>query len=193
MSEMAVEYQRRPITVQEYERMAEMGIIGPDERVELVDGEIILMPPMGPPHISSLGRLTELFVLRLAPRAFIIPQAPMVVSRISEPEPDFQILVRREDFYFGERPSPTNCYALVECADTSLRYDRGKKLKVYARGGVREYWIVNLVDRCVEVYREPHDVGYAVHTVHQPGDVISFAALPDLVLTVEEILGPLPA
>ncbi len=192
MSEMAIEYQRRPITVDDYERMFETGIIGPEERVELVDGEIVLMPPMGPPHRSSVVRLNELFVERLAGRASIFPQGPVRLRPLSEPEPDFQILLRREDAYLGEEPAPSNLYAVIECSDTSLRFDRGKKLRVYARAGIREYWIVNLVERCVEVYREPNDLGYAVHDVHRRGEELAFAGLPDIRLRADDLLGPAP-
>lgn len=190
MSEMAIEYQRRPITADEYERMAELGIIGSQERVELIEGEIILMPPMGEAHISSLLRLTELFVQRLFGHAMILPQGPIRVSSISEPEPDFAVLYRRDDYYRHQRPNQSNVYALVECADTSLRYDRGTKLRVYAKAGVREYWIVNLVEHCVEVHREPHDLGYAVREVRRPCESIAFAEFPEIGFTIDELLGP---
>ncbi|MBC5798558.1 MAG: Uma2 family endonuclease [Candidatus Eremiobacteraeota bacterium] len=139
-----------------------------------------------------MARVNQLLVLRLVPKAIVLPQAPVQVSRISAPEPDFSILLLRNDFYLGERPSPANSYALIECADTSLRYDRGKKLGVYARGGVREYWIINLVDRCVEIHRQPHELGYTTQRIHRPGETVAFAAIPDVTFTVDEILGPPP-
>ncbi len=190
MSEMAIDYERRPITADEYERMGELGIIGPQERVELIEGEIVLMPPMGEPHISSLVRLTELVVQRLSGHAMILPQGPVRVSPISEPEPDFAVLYRRDDYYRHQRPNESYVYALVECADTSLRYDRGTKLRVYAKAGVHEYWIVNLVEHCVEVHREPHDLGYAVREVRRPGASVAFVKFPDVRFTIDEIVGP---
>ncbi|MDQ2908310.1 MAG: Uma2 family endonuclease [Candidatus Eremiobacteraeota bacterium] len=190
MSEMAIDYQRRPITADEYERMAELGIIGPEERVELIEGEIILMPPMGEAHVSSLLRLTELFVQRLSGRAMIMPQGPVRVSSISEPQPDFAVLYRRDDYYRHGKPDQSNVYALVECAETSLRYDRGTKLRVYAKAGVREYWIVNLVAHCLEIHREPHDLGYAVREVRGAGESMAFSEFPQISFTVDELLGP---
>ncbi len=165
---MAIEYQRRPITVDEYERMAEMGIIGPAERVELIEGEIVLMPPMGPPHFSSLGRLIRLFVMRLGARAIVMPQAPLRLPPISEPEPDFAIYLPLDDFYARERSGAEHAYAVVECADSALPYDRNIKLRVYAKAGVREYWIVNLFQHRVEVYGGPHELGYRQHTETAP-------------------------
>ncbi len=190
MSDMAIDYQRRPITADEYVRMGELGIIGPEERVELIEGEIVLMPPMNGPHISSIMRINELFVKRLSGHAMIFPQGPVRVSSISEPEPDFAVLHRRDDYYGHKRPNEPNVYALVECADSSLRYDRGTKLRVYAKAGVQEYWIVNLVEHCLEVHREPHDLGYAVREVRRPGESVGFIAFPDVRFTVDEVLGP---
>jgi len=187
---MAVEYQRRQITVDEYYRMAEAGIFGPDERLELVEGELIVMPSMNPPHFSSVARLTRLLVTRFGDSAVVTPQLPIRISKISEPVPDFAILHASEDFYGTKRAKAAEVYALVECADSSLRFDRGLKLRVYAKAGVAEYWIVNLNERCVEVHRNPHDLGYAERTVALEGDSLAFVAFPDCVFTVDEILGP---
>lgn len=189
MSDMAIEYRHRPITVDEYHRMGEAGILGPDERVELLDGELIAVPPMGERHASSVERLNWLLVTRLNGRAGVRPGLPATISRISEPEPDFAIVERRADFHASGHPRPPGTFALVECADTSLRYDRGKKLSAYARAGIAEYWIVNLVDACVEVYAEPNDVGYAKPRVARPGESLAFATFPEVVFTVAELLG----
>ena len=189
-SEMATDYQRRPITVDEYERMAETGIIGPAERVELIEGEIILMPPMGPPHFGSAARLNRLFVKRLGERAVVMPQGPIRLPPLSEPEPDFAIYLPRDDFYGTERAGAEHAYAVVECSDSSLRYDRKTKLRVYAKAGVREYWIVNLIDRCVEVHRSPHELGYRQREVKRSGQDLALEQFPDIVFAVDEMLGP---
>ncbi len=186
---MATDYQRRLITVDEYERMAELGIIGPDERVELIEGEIVMKPPMGPLHWSSLARLTRLFVVRLGERAVVAPQAPVRLPPISEPEPDFAIYLPRDDFYARERAGAGDAYAFIECSDTSLRFDRRTKGRVYGKAGVREYWIVNLVDRCVEIHRDPHELGYRTREEKRPGQSVAFEAFPDIVLTIDEMLG----
>lgn len=189
MSDMALDYQRRPITVDEFERMAEIGIFEPDERVELLDGELILMPPMNPPHFGSVARLNQLFVVRLAGRAVVSPQLPLRISRISEPMPDFAILFPREDFYATERPGVETTYALVECSDTSLAYDRGKKRKAYARANICEYWIVDINARRIEVNRDPHDFGYRATHVAEPGDSLAFLAFPEIAFSVAELVG----
>lgn len=189
MSDMAIDYQRRPITVEEYHRMGELGFFGPEERVELLDGELIAVPPVGESHASAIERLNWYFITRLGERAGVRPQLPTRVSRISEPEPDFAIVVRRADFHASGHPQPPETFALVECADSSLRYDRGKKLSAYARGGVREYWIVNLVEACVEVYGDPNDVGYGRSQIARAGESLAFAAFPDVAFSVAELLG----
>jgi Uma2 family endonuclease len=187
---MAIDYQRRPITVEEFYRMAEHGIIGPDERIELLEGELIVVPPMNQPHASGVARLNELFVTRLGTRVVVMPQLPIRLSEISEPLPDFSILLRRSDFYVEDRVTPRAAYALVECSDSSLSFDRGPKLNAYAKSGVAEYWIVNLPERQVEIHRKPHNLGYAERTVAKPGESVAFAGIPDVAFAVDELLGP---
>lgn len=189
MSDMASEYRHRPITVEEYHRMGELGFFGPEERIELLDGELIAVPPMGDSHASAIERLTWYFVTRLGERAAVRPQLPTRVSRISEPEPDFAIVERRADFHASGHPRPAETFALVECADSSLRYDRGKKLSAYARGGVREYWIVNLVEACIEIYDDRNDLGYGRSRNARAGESVAFAAFADVAFGVSELLG----
>ncbi len=189
MSDMAIEYQHRPITADEYQRMGELGILAADERVELLDGELIVMPPMGLPHAASVSRLTRLFLMRLGESADVRPQLPVRLSRISEPQPDFALVMLRADFYAAGHPASADTYALIECADSSLRYDRGKKLVAYARAAIREYWIVNLSDESIEIYRDPSDLGYATSLVARVGDGVAFAGFPDVRFDVAELLG----
>lgn len=190
MSDMAIAYTHRPITVDEYHRMGELGFFAEGERVELLDGELIAMPPMGEAHASAIERLNYLLISRLGERAGVRPQLPARVSRISEPEPDFAIVERRADFHASGHPRPAGTFAFVECADSSLRYDRGKKLAAYARAGIPEYWIVNLVDACVEVYGEPNDTRYAKTRTARAGDAVAFSAFPEIAFDVAELLGP---
>lgn len=192
MSDMAVDFQHRPITVDEYHRMGELGFFGPEERLELLDGELIAVPPMGKMHASAIERLNFLFVTRLGEHAGVRPQLPTRVSNISEPEPDFSIVVRRPDFHASGHPQPQGTFALVECADSSLRYDRGKKLAAYARAGIREYWIVNLVDACIEVYDAPSDLGFAQTRIVRAGESLAFGAFPEIVFAAGELLGSDP-
>src|ERR1700724_2486776 len=180
MSDMAaLEALRRPITVEEYNKMAEAGIIGSDERVELLDGDVIVVPPQGPPHFSVVARISQLLNLRFGLRALVTTQMPVIVSDRSEPEPDFAVLVWREDFYRSGIPKVPDVYAIVEVADSSLAIDRGKKLAIYAEAGVKEYWIVDVRNAAIEVHREPRGDGYDSLRTFRGGEMISFAAFPD--------------
>lgn len=170
--------------------MGEFGILGPDERVELLDGELILMPPMGLAHASAVSRLNRLLLSRLGERADVRPQLPSRLSRISEPLPDFSLVALRADFYATDsHPAPADTYAVIECSDSSLGYDRGKKLVAYARAAIPEYWIVNLSDAAIEVYRNPNDLGYATGFVARPGERVAFGAFPDVWFDVADVLG----
>jgi Uma2 family endonuclease len=185
----ALEALRRPITVEEYNKMAEVGIIGRGERVELLDGDVIVVPPHGQPHFSVVARISQNLTLRLSERALVTTQLPVMISDRSEPEPDIAILEKREDFYRSGIPRVPDVYAIVEVADSSLPIDRGKKLEIYAEGGVKEYWIVDVRHSAIEVYREPRGAGYDSLQTFRSGALVSFAAFPDDWFTVEELLG----
>ncbi len=188
---MAVEYRTRPFTVEEYFKLFETGIFREDERVELLDGEIVLMPPPGPEHDSTLGRFNRLLVTRLGERALVFGGATLPLSFNSAPNPDYELLVPREDFYRNGRPRPAeDVYAVIELSMSSLAYDRGRKLRAYASARIREYWVVDIAHWAVEVHREPSDVGYASRHIARPGQSIALAAFPDIEFTVDELLGP---
>lgn len=190
MSDMAIDYRHRPITVDEYREMGRIGILGHDERVELLDGELVALPPMGNRHAAAVSRLTRFFLFRLGDRTDVRPQLPTHLSPISEPQPDFALVVLRADFYaIDDHPSPSETFALVECAESSLAYDRGKKLLAYARAAVPEYWIVDLAHASIEIYRDPNDLGYASKTVAVAGERVAFEAFADVTFAVSELLG----
>lgn len=190
MSDMALlEFLRRPITVDEYNKMAETGILAPDERVELLDGDLIVVPPHGPPHFSTVARMADVLMQRLGPRALVTVQLPLILSDRSEPEPDIAILGRRDDYYASGIPRTPDVYAVVEVADSSLRVDSGKKLKIYAEAGVAEYWIVDVNRGAVVVHRDPSGSGYdSVRTAYR-GASVSFAAFADETFVVDELIG----
>jgi Uma2 family endonuclease len=190
MSDMAaLEALRRPITVEEYNKMGEAGIIGSDERVELLDGDVIVVPPQGPPHFSTVARMTRHLMQRLGQRALVTSQLPIIVSDRSEPEPDIAVPAWRDDFYGSGIPRVPDVYAVVEVADSSLAMDRGKKLAIYAGAGVKEYWIINVRGAAIEVHRDPRGDGYDSLQTFRSGTTVSFAAFPDDRFTVEEFLG----
>ena len=190
MSDMALlEVLRRPISVEEYNRMAEAGILAPDERVELLDGDVILVPPHGTPHFSTVLRMGQTLTLRLGERTCVSVQLPVIVSDRSEPEPDIAILGKREDFYASGIPRTPDVLAIIEVADSSLGVDAGKKLKIYAEAGVPEYWIVDVNRGAVVVHRDPSGAGYDSVQTHYRGGRVSFAAFADETFIVDELIG----
>ncbi len=185
---MAVEVERarRLFTVEEYHRMGEAGILGDDERVELIEGEIVQMAPIGAGHIGCVINLTRLFVTRLGDRAVVSPQNPVVIRPRSEPQPDLLLLRPRAISYSRERPSSEDALLAVEVADTTVRFDRLVKSRLYARAGVPEFWLCLVTDGAVEVYREPGADGYAAVTLHGPGQTVSPLAFPDVGFAVTD-------
>ncbi len=178
---------RRRITVEEYEVMYEAGVFKPDERLELINGEILKVAPMNAPHISYVIRLSRIFTERLTKRAIVSTQLPVVINEESEPEPDLSILRWRSDDYFSGKPSAQDVYAIIEVASTSLVYDRRVKLPLYARAGVPEVWIVKVQERELEVYRSPKGEAYSESRVLKPSDVVSLLAFPDVELALSEV------
>jgi Uma2 family endonuclease len=181
-----VELPRRLFTVEEYHRMAEAGIFGAEERVELIEGEIIQMAPIGPRHVGCVINATRLFITRLGDRAVISPQNPVVIRPRSEPQPDLLLLRARAVSYSRELPTSEDVLLAVEVADTTVRFDRLVKARLYARAGIAEFWLFLATDGAVEVYREPGADGYASVTRHGPGHTVSPLAFPDVGFTVTD-------
>ena len=185
---MATDYERRPITVAEYQRLAEMGFFADDERVELLDGELIVMPPLGFEHKYSQSTLNEMLVLRFAGRALVQPVGSIVVDRISQPEPDLVLLHGPRERYRTRHATAADAFLVVEIALTSLRFDRIRKARVYGRNGIPEYWIVNLVDKWIEVNRDPDAEGYRSTTIVAPGEAVAPLAFPDEAFAAADFL-----
>jgi Uma2 family endonuclease len=185
---MAVQPEQRLFTVEEYHRMAEAGILDPDERVELVEGVILPMAAIGRRHLFCTDWLNTFFAARLVGRAIVRVQGSAWIGPRSEPEPDLQLLRWRDDFYLRGDFTIDDILLLVEVSDASLARDRVLKLGVYARAGVKEYWIVDLVADLVEVYREPSADGYASKTVVERGQSLAPMAFPELVLDTGELI-----
>jgi Uma2 family endonuclease len=179
----------RRFTVEEYYRMAEAGILGPEERVELLDGVIYVMSPIGSRHASNVHRLGFLLGRLLGDRAQIRFQSPIRLTDDSEPEPDLAIVMPHDDFYESAHPQPADIFWLVEAMETSAAYDRGRKLRSYARAGIVEVWLVDLKRETVEVYRQPEGDEYTDRRVLRRGQSVSCLAFPDLELAVIDILG----
>jgi Uma2 family endonuclease len=175
-------------TTREYYRMAEIGVLRPEERVELLDGEIMDLSPISPPHASIVKRLNQHFGQKAKGRWLAAIQDPTHLDEHSEPQPDLMLLKVVADFYSSGHPKPAEVFLLIEVADSSLAYDREKKLPAYGRAGIPEVWIVNLEDGAVEVNREPHLNGYGSTTILRPGDKASPLAFPDATVDVAELL-----
>ena len=155
---------RRPITVTEYHRMGEVGILGERDRVELIEGELVAMSPIGSYHQGTVNQLTYSLVQAVGERAIVAVQGPVRLDDFTEPEPDFALLKPRPDYYREAHPDPSAVLLLIEVADTSLNYDRAVKRALYARHAVAELWIVDLNAGEVEVCRQPDASGYTAVT-----------------------------
>jgi len=186
---MTVLLARDLFTVDEYRRMAEVGLLHEDSRVELIDGEIVQMSPIGRRHASRVGKLSNKLARELGDLAIVWPQNPIHLTDQAEPEPDVTLLRPRPDFYDGKDPDAGDVLLVIEVADSSLDYDRRVKAPLYARHEIPDYWLVNLVDGHVAVYRDPAPDGYRSVQLFHPGDVLRPLAFPNLVLAVEDILG----
>ena len=182
-----IECARRLFTVEEYHRMAGAGILKPDDRVELIRGEIVEMSPIGRRHVAFVDNLNELLVVRLAGRAIVSVQSPVAVSAHSEPQPDLKVLRRRPVRYKDVAATAPDVLLLIEVAETSLRYDRTVKLRLYAEADVPEYWVIDCDAEAVEVYRAPTADGYREVTRVMGEGTLSPAAFPDVRLTLAEI------
>lgn len=189
MSEMAIAYERRPISVADFHRMGEAGIFDPEERVELLDGEVVLVPPMGPRHAGAIARITRLLTSRLNDRALVRVQLPAIVDDYSEPLPDFVVTPLDETYYSDRHPVAADVLLLIEVSESSLTYDRGKKLTAYARERIQEYWVVDLVDRRLSVFRDPSSGSYGAPAILAPVDEVVPLAFPDEHFAVKDIVG----
>jgi Uma2 family endonuclease len=176
------------ISVADYERMITAGILTEDHKVELIRGEILAKMAIGDPHIAAVNRLNYLFGDAARGLAQVSVQNPIMLAD-SEPEPDVCLLRPKADFYASGKPRPADALLVIEVADSSLERDRDVKGPLYAENGVSEYWIVNVIDRCIEVYRRPRPDGtYGDVRTLRPGDMIDVAALPGVSVAVADIL-----
>lgn len=179
---------RHPITVAEYFRMGETAVLSPDARVELIEGDVIDMPPIGAPHASTINRLTRLLVQAVGERAILSTQNPIVLGLCSAPQPDLVLLRHQDDWYASVHPGPEDCLLVIEVADTSLTHDRKRKLPLYARFGIPEVWIIDIRARRVDRYQAPDAGRYTQQD--RIGDLsrVGIAAFPDLSLDLNGLL-----
>ena len=168
--------------------MAETGVLRSNARVELMDGIINDMSPIGPFHGAVTAHLNEIFTLAGKGRWLVSVQDSVHLGDHSEPQPDFILARRMPDYYSSGHPEPGDIFLLIEVADTSLEYDREYKLPAYGRAGIREVWIVDLNEQTIEVYREPNYSGYGSKTILSAGDQARPLAFPDVAVDVGDLL-----
>jgi Uma2 family endonuclease len=176
-------HNRRLTSVDEYHRMGEAGIFGPEERVELLDGEIYVMPPIGLAHAGLVNRLSKMIFKVIGDGAILTIQNPIRLADYSEPQPDLCVLRARDDWYGSVPATPADVLLLIEVSDSSLRFDRTVKNPLYSAASVSEVWIVNVADRCIETYPSKKRL--------VRGDIAKAVALPELVIDVSELFGHL--
>ncbi|MBD2303992.1 Uma2 family endonuclease [Chroococcidiopsis sp. FACHB-1243] len=179
-------------TLAEYHRLAELGFLGEDDRIELIQGQIIKMSAKGTAHEVCITRLLRELPRLLGDRATLRSQSPLILLPDSAPEPDFAIVQNRADDYLSSHPEPADVLLVIEISDSSLRYDQEVKLSLYAEARISEYWIFNLVENHLEVYSEPyHDLqgnfGYGIKRIVLPNRAIALSCFPDLLLDLSKI------
>ncbi len=186
---MTVQLARRLLTIQEYYLMAEVGILKPDDKVELIKGEIFTMSPIGKRHAYTVDELTEMLIIKLRGLAVIRNQNPITIENHSEPEPDIAVAKLPKETYRDQRhPAPSDIFFLIEVSDSTLNFDQTKKLPVYAEADIAEVWLVNLNEEEIEVYKQPQGGKYKQLSTYQAGERIPLTGF-DQELAVDDILG----
>jgi Uma2 family endonuclease len=178
---------RRRFTVHDYHRMGEAGILHEDDRVELIEGEIVEMTPIGTRHFSCVNGLTRLLVVNVGDAAIVSVQNPVRLTEHTEPQPDLTAIRPRD--YRESLPMPEDVLLLIEVSDTTLAYDRGAKLPLYARAGIQEVWIVDLPGETIGRYTRPSADGYRTSKRVRRGEVIESTMLPGPAIRVDAVLG----
>jgi Uma2 family endonuclease len=179
---------RHRLTVEDYYRMAEVGILDAEARVELIEGDIIDMAPPGSPHAATVHYLTEVLIGAVQGKATVLVQNPVRLSDFSEPQPDVALLRRRDDFYRERHPRPADVLLIIEIAASSLRYDRETKLPLYARHDIPELWLVDVGGERLSRYRIPRAGEYTL--VDAPDLTrVEIPAMPGVVVDLRRLFG----
>jgi len=186
---MATQAVQPLITVAQYYQMAADGVLHADDRVELIEGRLHWMSPIGSPHAACINYLAFIFIPQLGRQAVVITQNPIHLDDLSEPQPDVSLLRWRDDRYRAAHPTPADVLLLVEVADSTLKEDRQMKAPLYARHGIPELWIVNLLAAEVEVYTQPQNGRYQQRVVRRRGEHVAPEAFPDLRIAIDDLFG----
>jgi hypothetical protein len=185
---MPVEINKRRFDVDDYHRMAQAGILSENDRVELIDGEIVAKTPIGPRHNAAVDRAIRSLVTAVGDQAIVRVQGSVRLDRFREPQPDIVLLRPQPDFYASRLPGPSDILLIIEIAESSLDYDREVKAGIYAQSGVQEYWLVDLDDRSVSCCTEPRGGAYQKLLLCRSGQSIAPEALPQCAIAVDVLL-----
>ena len=175
------------LDVDEYYKMAQAGVLAPDARVKLIEGVIVDMAPIGSLHGGVVSYLTKVLTTAVGDRGLVRVQLPVRLGRRSEPQPDIAVLKPRADFYRGAHPTAGDVLLIIEVSDSTLAFDRGPKLALYARHAIPEVWVVDLVHNRLHCMREPAGEGYAVEVSLEGTVQVAPAALPDVQIEVAKL------
>jgi Uma2 family endonuclease len=186
---MAVAVSRRRFTADEYQRMEQVGILSPVDRVELIDGEIVAKMTIGPRHAACVDRTTRVFVTTARDTAIVRVQGSVRLDLFNQPEPDLALLRPRADFYASAHPRPADILLIVEIAESSIDYDLDVKYRIYARLAVPEYWVVDLNENVVLCYTGPERDAYRYVRRYGKGQMIAPRELPGCVISTDDLLG----
>jgi Uma2 family endonuclease len=178
---------RRRLSVAEYHRLGQVGILGADDRVELLEGQLVKMSPIGPRHALAVDALAEILITAVAGKAGVRVQNPVTLDDGSEPQPDIAVVARPWQGYPGAHPGPADILLLIEVADSSLETDKGAKVALYAKAGIRAFWIIDLTINTVHVYRTPSNGAYQSITTVPPSAMLALEELPGVRFAAESL------
>jgi Uma2 family endonuclease len=185
-----LEFPRRPLTVEDFHRMLEVGVLRPGERVELIEGELLAMAPIGGRHFNAVNRLNELLVTGVGLNAVVSVQGPVVLKPTSEPQPDL-VLLHPKCRGRPALPGPEDVLLAIEVSDTTLRFDRTVKARLYARHSIPELWIIDVEGQLLLRHLGPSHEGYITVTEHRPPETVAAQFLPAACVELRAVFGPL--
>ena len=185
---MSVQTMRLRFTVDDYYRMIDFGMLKDVEKAEIIEGELIKQMPIGKRHAACVKKLDELLRDELGKSVTYSVQDPVWLDEFNEPQPDVALLKRRDDFYSGKKPSAEDVLLLIEVSDSTLDYDRNRKIPLYAKHEIPEVWLINLINRTIEIHFQPRDYSYNIVKVLRRGEQVKSEILPNLSLMVDKIL-----
>ncbi|MEQ8470585.1 MAG: Uma2 family endonuclease [Marinoscillum sp.] len=185
---MAIQLEKRLLNADEYQLMSEAGILKPSDKVELINGEIIKMSPIGSRHAAVVDRINRLLHNLTDEQSIVRVQAPIVAGDMSQPEPDISILKSRDDFYATQHPRGADIYLVIEVTDTTYDFDESVKSRIYAEAGIPEFWLVDLRNDLMEIKSQPENGIYKQTQLLVAGDAYQFQLL-GFQITINDLIG----